>query len=339
MPAIWLTRRCCAVCFAVSRARGDVDDVLVGLLVQCTSDTDPDRELAHTPASSGKTLLRRRPAYGGTELNTRFRCPSCCRGFVPQRGVRRPLSASNGCPSDGPNPGVRAQAAEALRALMNHRPEFAPDLRNRCSPTPMLICLAPDCGSAANFRLVRRPEMFALHLKRALDGPDAIAEQTGQVWAMGHLRGALPAPLPTRLADLLGLAARRVCRTRLAGYPLDELPALCELFDDDDPRSAQPRQTRCGPFPASRPRRPTPCCAASWTAGRMPSTSTSPYLHSLPVLRYSQMPRSQRASEPLPSRAPRSETSQLGTQLPPTISSRSCCGCTARAMPPQGCAA
>jgi HEAT repeats len=81
---------------------------------------------------------------------------------------------------------------------------------------------------------VRRPEQFAPHLQRALDGPDTVAEQAGQAWAVGHLRRTLPAPLPTQIADL-SPAARRGAAQVLAGYPVDELPALRELLADGDP--------------------------------------------------------------------------------------------------------
>jgi hypothetical protein len=224
-----------AICFAVSRAGGDVDDVLVALLGQCASDPDPDRELARTFASSGKLF------FGGDLLAAGLNSTrgSAARAiadvlFRSPEHVDRFLEALAALATD-PILGVRAQAAEALRALMNHRPELALDLAEALLTGADVDLLGtPTVTALLISGLVRRPERFAPHLKRALDGPDTTAEQTGQAWAVGHLRRTLPAPLPTRITDL-SPAARRGAAQVLTGYPVDELPALCELFDDGDP--------------------------------------------------------------------------------------------------------
>jgi hypothetical protein len=240
---------CRAICFAVSRARGEVDDVLVALLGQCASDADPDRELARTLASSGSPFFRgdliaaglnsTRGSAARAIADVLFRSPEHVDSFL------EPLAAL----ATDPILAVRAQAAEALRALMNHRPELALDLAEALLTGADVDLLGtPTVTAMLISGLVRRPERFAPHLKQALDGPDTTAEQAGQAWAVGHLRRTLPAPLPTRIADL-GSAARRGAAHVLASYPVDELPALCELFDDGDPsvRSAAANALRALP--------------------------------------------------------------------------------------------
>ncbi len=224
-----------AICFAVSRAGGEVDDVLVALLGQCASDADPDRELARTLASSGQ------PFFGGDLLAAGLNSTrgSAARAiadvlFRSPEHVDRFLEELAALAVD-PILGVRAQAAEALRALMNHRPELALDLAEGLLTGADVDLLGTRYVTALLISgLVRRPDQFAPHVTRALDGPDAVAEQAGQAWAVGYLRRTVPAPLPTRIADLSPVARRGVAQV-LAGYPVDELPALRELFTDGDP--------------------------------------------------------------------------------------------------------
>lgn|GEM_PF-1180253 len=224
-----------AICFAICRANGEVDDTLAALLRQCASDPDPDRELARTLASSG------RPFFGGDLLvaglnSTRGSAARAIADvlFRSPEHVDRFLEALAALATD-PILGVRAQTAEALRALMNHRPELALDLAETLLTGANVDLLGtPTVTALLISGLVRRPGQFAPHLQRALDGPDTTAEHAGQAWAVGHLRRTLPAPLPTRIADL-SPAARRGAAQVLAGYPVDELPELSELFTDGDP--------------------------------------------------------------------------------------------------------
>ena len=224
-----------AICFSVSRAGGEVDDVLVTLLGQCASDPDPDREFARTFASSGKLF------FGGDLLTAGLNSTrgSAARAIadVLSRGpehVDRFLEALAALATD-PILAVRAQAAEALRALMNHRPERALDLAEALLSGANVDLFGTRTITALLISgLVRRPEQFAPHLKRALDGPDTVAEQAGQAWAVGYLRRTLAAQLPTQLAEL-SPAARLGAAQVLAGYPVDELPALRGLFADRDP--------------------------------------------------------------------------------------------------------
>ena len=158
---------------------------------------------------------------------------------------------------------VRVHAAEALRALMNHRPELALDLAEALLTGADVDLLGTRTVTALLISgLVRRPEQFAPHLQRALDGPDAVAERAGQAWAVGHLRRTLPAPLPTQIADLSS-AARRGAAQVLAGYPVDELPALRELFANGDPGVRAAAASALRALPNLAPEDAAPCCASS----------------------------------------------------------------------------
>lgn len=224
-----------SICFAVLRTGGDIDDTLATLLTECATDPDPDREFARTLASNGNLyfggnlldagLNSTRGSAARAIADVLFRGPEHTEQFVES------LAAL----ATDPILAVRAQAAEALRALMNHRPELALDLAEALltGADADLLGTSSIAGLVIS-GLVRRPENFAPHLQRALDGPDVVAELAGQAWAIGYLRRELPAPLPCRISEL-GAAARRGAAQALARYPVDELPALCELFADQDP--------------------------------------------------------------------------------------------------------
>ncbi len=224
-----------AICFAVSRAGGDVDDALAVLFGECATDPDPDREFARIPASSGKLY------FGGNLLDAGLNSTrgSAARAIadVLFRGPERvdQFLESLAALATDPILAVRAQAAEALRALMNHRPELALDLTEALLSGATIDLLGTRTVTELLISgLVRRPEKFAPHLQRALDSSDPVAERAGQAWAIGHLRRDLPAPLPGKISEL-SAAGRRGAAQVLASYPVDELPTLRELFADQDP--------------------------------------------------------------------------------------------------------
>ena len=226
---------CCAICFAVVQARGEIDDALATLLTESATDPDPDREVARTPAAPGEFY------FGGSLLDAGL---NSTRGLAaraiasvlfrgPEHADRflEPLVAL----AADPVLAVRAQAAEALRALMNHHPDRALDLAEVLLTGADTDLLGTRTVTELLISgLVRRPGRFAAYLRRALDSSDAVAEQAGQAWAIGYLRRELPAPLPGQITEL-SAAGRRGAAQVLASYPVDELPTLRELFADPDP--------------------------------------------------------------------------------------------------------
>jgi hypothetical protein len=223
-----------SICFAVFRNGGKIDDTLATLLTECATDPDPDREFAHILASNGSLyfggnllaagLNSTRGSAARAVADVLFRGPEHTEQFLES------LAAL----ATDPILAVRAQAAEALRALMNHRPELALDLAEALLTGAEADLLGTrSVAELVISGLVRRPENFAPHLQRALDSPDVVAELAGQAWAIGYLRRELPAPLPGRISEL-SAAARRGAAQVLARYPVDELPTLGELFADQD---------------------------------------------------------------------------------------------------------
>ena len=51
--------------------------------------------------------------------------------------------------------------------------------------------------------LLRQPDRFATHLRRALDGPEPAARRAGQVWANAFALDALPDQKRNRLVSTL----------------------------------------------------------------------------------------------------------------------------------------
>jgi hypothetical protein len=130
---------------------------------------------------------------------------------------------------------VRSWAAEAVRALMNHRPQLALARADTLlTESEIQLLGTPTVMSLLTSALISRPRQFAPHLLRALRGPDQVAEQAGQAWAAALLRDVLSPPLPAELAGL-SAAARRGAATLLASYPIEGLPTLILLFADTDP--------------------------------------------------------------------------------------------------------
>ena len=194
-----------AICFAVSRAGGDVDDALAVLLGECATDPDPDREFARTSASSGKFY------FGGNLMDAGLNSTrgSAARAIadVLFRGPERvdQFLESLAALATDPILAVRAQAAEALRALMNHRPELALDLTEALLSGATIDLLGTRTVTDLLISgLVRRPEKFAPHLQRALDSsePSRGARWTG----MGHRP---PSPRPPGTATRQDLRAKR----------------------------------------------------------------------------------------------------------------------------------
>jgi len=223
-----------SICFAISRTGEDIDDALATLLTECAADADPDREIARTLASPGNLY------FGGNLMDAGL---NSTRGSVARAiahvlflgpGHSERFLESLAALATDPILAVRAQAAEALRALMNHRPQPALDLAEALlSGADAELLGTRTVAELLISGLVRRPEKFAPHLKRALEGPDVVAELAGQVWAIGYLRRALPAPLPDQISQL-NAATRRGAAQVLARYPVDELSTLRELFADQD---------------------------------------------------------------------------------------------------------
>ena len=142
------------------------------------------------PPARGDSIFGGRPAGRRTELDSRFGCPGYRRCAVPRARTHtdrflEPLAAL----ATDPILAVRAQAAEALRALMNHRPELALDLAEALLTGADSDLLGTrTVTDAAHLRTGAPARQVRSASATGSRQPDAVAEHAGQAWAVGYLR-------------------------------------------------------------------------------------------------------------------------------------------------------
>ncbi len=130
-------------------------------------------------------------------------------------------------------------------ALLNHDTDCALRLAADLLDAPIDVLDARSTERLLTYCVVRAPERFASDLCRAVEGPDAVAERGGHIWAVADYRGALADPA----VDAVGALpprARVGAAEVLAENIADSAHALVELFDDPEPdvRSAASRGMR-----------------------------------------------------------------------------------------------
>ncbi|MGH3319504.1 MAG: NB-ARC domain-containing protein [Streptosporangiaceae bacterium] len=222
------------ICRAVEAVAADADDTLLSLLEECATDDDPDLESARTEAGSGQFY------YGGDLLTAGL---NCTRGAAARTTARllaaAPRHAGRLMPTVAalardPILAVRTQAAEAVLALMNSHPQAAQDIAAELLDASVHVFDSVTTCRLLQVALLREPERFASYLRRALDGPESVAERGGQVWAIAFVHDVLVDPAPTDLVDLCP-PARRGSAKAIATNPTVALQQLILLFNDEDP--------------------------------------------------------------------------------------------------------
>jgi len=224
-----------ALCAAIEAVDTEANDTLLGLLEECATDKDPDHESARTLANSGEFY------YGGDLLTAGL---NSTRGaaakavahllFAGPTHTQR-LTATVAALAADPILAVRTWAAEAVVALMNSRAEVALEIAaNLFGDTPVDVFDSVTACRLLHVAMLRDPERFAPHLRRALDGPDSVAERAGPVWAVASVHDLFCGPVPTELAHL-STAARRGAAAQFATDPAVAPGQLGRLFDDEDP--------------------------------------------------------------------------------------------------------
>jgi hypothetical protein len=234
------------ICRAVREVAAVANDVLVNLVVSCSSDDDPERETARTGSASGgyffggdlstAGLNCTRGAAAGSLAYILFAQPHRSEQLV---GVVRNLAAD-------PIMAVRVRTAEAILALLNTLPDAALDIaEDMFRRAPVDIFDARETSELLKHSCLRRPKTFSAHLLRALEAEDSIAERAGQVWVVACVNGALEDPAPYELSDL-NAAARKGVAKALSGSPGVVPKVLVQLLNDEDPevRKASARALR-----------------------------------------------------------------------------------------------
>jgi len=175
---------------------------LVALVASFVDDADPERELAKTKAGSGQEY------YGGDLDSAGL---NCTRGQVASAAARALFQSGAHLDVLGsiverlagdPILGVRAHAAEAVLAMMNHDAERAYATAETLFDTSDDVFDSRYTMRLLTYLIIRQPEQFGAQLLRALNAEDEIARRAGQVWAVAAIRHGLPSAAPANFADL-----------------------------------------------------------------------------------------------------------------------------------------
>ena len=222
-----------AVCSSIARV-GRPNDRLVALLRAYAQDADPDQETARTEAPGGEYVSRGDLFTAGLN-STRGQAALAVASTLfkgadhadPLRSVVEDLAQDRIL-------AVRVCAAEAVLALLAHRPTRALDLAEQLFDAPIQILDADTSQRLLAHVLMRDPGRFTRVLAEALTGPDEVATRAGVIWVQARWRGV---ELPGVVSDLCSLptAARRGAAQAFATNAADSVDELLTLLDEDDP--------------------------------------------------------------------------------------------------------
>jgi hypothetical protein len=233
------------VCSAIEAADA-FNDRLVALLDRYSMSKIPEREWARTDAGSGGGQY-----YGGDLFHAGL---NCTRGGAALAAASVLFKGTDHLASVLPvverlatdvNMAVRTCAAEAVVALLNHDNDRALELAERLLDAPIDVFDARTTERLLTYCILRAPERFSVHLQRAVEGPDAVSERGGHIWAVADYRGALVDPA-AEVVSALPPRARVGAAEVLAENVADSADALAEPFNDpeSDVRSAASRGMR-----------------------------------------------------------------------------------------------
>lgn len=223
------------ICYAIETAGADVNDTLLQLLEDCAGDDDPDRELALTPAGSGRYYFGGDLLMAGLNSTRGAAARTIAHLLFEDSAHSARLAITIARLATDPILAVRAQAAEAVAALMNHRRETALKIAHDLfSDAPLDLFGSVTVGRLLTYALLREPDKFTPQLVRALAGEDSAAERAGYTWAFAFLQDLLDDPAPTDLTAL-SAPARRGAAAAFASDPSIAPLQLIRLFSDQDP--------------------------------------------------------------------------------------------------------
>ncbi len=227
------------VCSAIEAADA-VNDRLVALLDRYSMSTSPEREWARTNAGSGGDLFH--AGLNCTRGGAALAAASVL--FQGADHLARVLPVVERLATDV-NMAVRTCAANAVLALLNHDSDRALELAEKLLDAPIDVFDARTTERLLTYCILRAPERFSIHLQRAVEGFDAVAERAGHIWAVADYRGALVDPA-AKVVSALPPRARVGTAEALAENVADSADALAELFNDPDSdvRSAASRGMR-----------------------------------------------------------------------------------------------
>jgi hypothetical protein len=213
-----------SICSAITAAK-TVNSRLVHLIQAYAQDTDPDS--TSQDDYNGDILLAGinsiRGAAAHAAASILFASDSHVEALLPtvsSLAVDEVLS-------------IRACAAEAVLALLNHRREHALDLADRLLDAPIEVLNAQTSERLLMYAVLWDPDRFTQTLTRALSSSPEIAKRGGHIWAVTYQQDGLSDGVATDVRDLPA-AARHGAAEVFARNAADNLDILPCLFDDDN---------------------------------------------------------------------------------------------------------
>ena len=221
------------VCSAIRHA-GAANCRLIALIGAYAHDTNPDQETARTAAGIGQVFFDGDLFTAGlnsTRGQAALAAASVLFADTDQVDVLLPILEAL---VQDPILAVRVCAAEAIIALLRHRPSHALDLAEQLFDAPIDVLDARTSQRLLHYCLIRDPDRFTLVLAAALTDPGKVATRAGHIWAIERQQGRPPAGAPTDVSAL-ATAARRGAAEAFASNVAESLDDLPQLLEDHDP--------------------------------------------------------------------------------------------------------
>lgn len=215
-----------SVCWAVQQS-GESTERLVHLVVTCAEDPDPEGD-AVLLERQGEDLLS--AGMNCTRGGAAMAAASVLSAGDAHVETLVPVVARLATDAV---PAVRAVAADAVTALLDHDQERALAIALELVGGPSPVLDSETVERLLCHAVLRDPERFVPVVRRALVEPGGVGRRAGRVWAVAVLYGSSQSGLPTSAVELCP-DARRGAAEALASDPGRRLDLLLPLLDDQD---------------------------------------------------------------------------------------------------------
>lgn len=222
-----------SVCSAIAKVEIP-SDRLAMLVASCASDSDPDIELAQTPATSGDKNYFGGDLFSAGLNSTRGEAALAAAHILFDTDeFTDTLRVAVHALATDPILAVRTCAAQAVAAMLNHDAALGLDLGEQLFDAPIDVLDARTTQRLLMYLMRWAPERFAPVLAGGLQAGERIATRAGIVWAWSLLKDELAPGLPTQLIDL-SPGARRGAAQVFAANIAESQAHLISLFNDVD---------------------------------------------------------------------------------------------------------
>lgn len=222
------------ICWAIRETASEANDALVELVIGCSSDDDPGRELALVKPETVDDIHVEDLSDEGLNCTRGAAAECLARILFAQPHRSEQLLGPVRVLASDPVMAVRVRGAEAVLALLKTLPDQALDIADEMFATsPANIFDTRECAELLKHACLRRAGEFAPHLLRALTANDATAKRTAYPWIVAYVNGSITAPAPAELEDLSGPARYGVAEA-LVGSPEAAMAVVVQLLNDSD---------------------------------------------------------------------------------------------------------